>query len=729
MKTRRDHRLLLVGAILLSAFFTTDSLASNEALTLAIPASSPGGITHAQIGIKNPADVESFSLRLSFASGGILSLPLEGWFVRGGYFPSSPFGPSPRVELNQAGDGAARTKIILDGFDPQGKSGYLGRVTLKVANTAVVATTDTPADTQIVTVSGEFWSRAEQTRKTLAPVSAEFKTVEGDNDGDGIGDAKDQDDDNDGVPDALDSRPKDAAFRGSEQTTAAVDYNWSTVTLPTLFSNPVVIAGPPSYHNAKGGVPRLRNLTDGTFETRFQEWDYLNGEHPEENIPYLVLEIGRQTMADGSVWETGIFPLDGTGSWKSQHFDQPFAKTPQLFLTLQTANEGQAVTVRAKQVTTKGFQAALFEQESKMPSGHAEETVGYLAVYSPTGSGEVNIGGKNQPYLVQQPTVDERWTPVLSSSLSLQEETSGDADTDHGDEKLSVLALGKQLYAQDITSLDVDPVALRCKPPEYKGPVEWGVASGISIKWATIPLAKTYTHPVIVAKLAQQSDSDPGVVRQRGVSSDSFQARFQEWDYLDGKHGAERIFYLVAEQGSFELAGLQGEAGLLKTDKLLQNGTTKVTYTQAFTEIPGVFSSVMSFANADTVITRIKNSALKGFNIAMQKQESKTDGHPKETLGWIALERGTGLTGDKRRIEILDTVASNKPTTVDFNQEFKRRFPILLQDLNSSNDIDPAIAAQKGLTASQVQVYVQEEKSKDTEVAHGSESVSVFAAE
>jgi hypothetical protein len=735
MKTRPNHHRPLYfyyGAALISALSTPASRASNEALSLAVQPSSPGGVASAHVKVLNGADVQSFSLKLSFASGGILSLPAAGWLARGDYFPSLPFGPDPRVEANHSADGGAHTRVLLDGFAPAGTSGSVGRVSLKVSNTASPGKpdTNTPPDSQIVTLSGEFWSRSEQKLKTLPPVSVEFTVVAGDNDGDGIPDGGDPDDDNDGVPDTLDSRPKDAAFRGSERVTATLDQDWTTITLPTLFDKPVVIAGPPSYHDGAGGVARVRNIAEGTFDARFQEWDYLDGAHPAETVPYLVVEARRQIMPDGSVWEAGAFSLDGAGAWKAQKFSQAFAKAPRLFLTVQSANDASTVAVRARKVTAKGFEAALFEEQIAMPSGHGAETVGYLAIHSAQGSGMVNIGGLDLPYLLQQPVVDERWTPVLSSDLSFQEEKSLDVETNHRDEKLSVLGLGNQIYAQDTTSGDADPGALRIKPPEYNSPIEWGTVSGVSTQWVTIPLAKTYVKPVVVAKLAgQAATAEPGVVRQRNAASSSFQARYQEWDYLDGIHGAEKIFYMVAERGSFDLGGLKGEARHLSTDQILLNGTAKVTYTQPFSAVPGLFSSVMSHANADAVTTRVANSTTAGFGIAMQEQESNTDGHAKEILGWIAIQKGIGLTDDGRRIQVLDATANHLPTKVTFTPVMKRRFPVLIDDLSTSFDFDPAVAAQTGLTPSQVQISVQEEQSLDAEIEHGLESISVFGAE
>jgi hypothetical protein len=734
MKARTDCTPLLMGAALFSALFSGESFALNEALSLAVQNSSPGGLASASISLKNPADVESFNLRLTFIGGGVLSLPASNWFVRGLLFPSTPFGFTPRVELNHSAGGATPTRIYFDGFNPvpgSGGSGAVGRVVFKIASTA------TQADSQVVTVSGEFWSRAEQKLKTLPSASARIQVVPNDWDDDKTLDLSDTDDDGDGTPDRVDSQPLDRRFRGSEQVAASVNNAWKTVTLPSLFNRPVIIAGPPSYHDAQPGVVRIRNITAQTFETAFREWDYLDRIHASEAVPYLVVESGRRTMPDGTVWEAGTFSLGGTGAWNAWSFGQPFAGTPRLFLTVQSYNGAQAVAVRARNVTAGGFEAALFEQELGRAFPHSAETVGYVAIYSPRGSGTVSIGGRDLPYLLRQELVDERWTPVLSSAIQLQEEQSLDPETAHGDEKMAVMGLGNQLYAQDITSLDAEPAAPRRKPPEYAGKIEWGSVSGVGTGLTTIPLAKAYAKPVVIAKVGQQpAGADPGTVRLRVAAScpatfgcTSFQASFQEWPYLDKIHGTERIFYLVAEEGAFTLAGLKGEARRVVTDKVLAQGSASVAFTQPFPALPALFSGVMSYADAETVITRIKNLALGGFGIAMQEQESSLDGHPAETLGWIAIAKGTGRASDGRRIAVIGTDATHLPVPLTFSQVFSRRFPVLLQDLSSSNGADPAVAAQRNLKPTGVEVYVQEEQSANDETDHGSESISIFGAE
>ena len=84
-------------------------------------------------------------------------------------------------------------------------------------------------------------------------------------------------------------------------------------------------------------------------------------------------------MNDDSVWEVGSFEISGNKTFNNISFDQSFSKKPYLFLSIQTSNGGHTVTVRAKDVTSSGFKASLFE-EDRLSDGHTIEKVSYLAI-------------------------------------------------------------------------------------------------------------------------------------------------------------------------------------------------------------------------------------------------------------------------------------------------------------------------------------------------------------
>ena len=540
---------------------------------------------------------------------------------------------------------------------------------------------------------------------TTNPNQADF-------DGDKQGDVCDPDDDNDGVADWADPEPLNPDVRGApvipDANPAMVDHNWTFVDAPSGYLNPVVIVGPPSYFGADPGVARLRNVSDLGFELRLQEWDYRDGAHVVETIPHAIVRAGRHWLSDGSVWEAGTFDLGGTANWASVKFADTFAQPPYLFLTVQTNNGGQAISVRPRDVTATGFQAALFEQESLM-DGHASETIGYLAIYSPNGGGMLDLDGEQVPYLLQSVSADHRWLPVLSQRLKLEEEQSLDSETGHIDETLHVLALGNQFFAQQVTHNGGDTTALRRLPPTAHAPMEWGLIRGVDHNWQTVPFAKVYSDPVIVAKPASNFGGDPGVIRLRGAASDKAELRYQEWNYLDGGHIREDVFYLVSEAGQHTLGGLAVEADWLQTSKLGRAGQWEsVVFNHLFMDDPVVLSSVMTYAGGDTVTTRIRGLDIGGFQIAMDEQESKADGHVGETLGWVAIKPGTTTTSDGRALDVFFTSVDHRLTSVPYAGVTPHRYPSVIADIDSTYGADPVFLRYANPTNSQITLKLAE---------------------
>ncbi|QEQ98116.1 M12 family metallo-peptidase [Neptunomonas concharum] len=542
------------------------------------------------------------------------------------------------------------------------------------------------------------------------------------------------DSDNDGAPDGYDSQPLNPQYLGHGQLNAQVTQNWKTIDFPSQFAQPVVIAGPPSFNGSDPGVVRIKNVNNTGFEAkfqlRFQEWDYriARGDttHAEETIPHLILEKGRHRMSDGSIWEVGTFELSGSGTFAWNSFTEKFAGVPQVFLTIQTSNGGQAVTARVKNVFAGGFNAALFEEE-RLTDGHSAETVGYLAIYNPAGSGRTYIGGKALPYTLQQVPVGSHWRPVLHSALLVQEEQSKDNEVYHLDETLDVLAVGGQVFAQDISTKGIDTAALRQNAQPNSGKLAWGVVEGVTDQWTTVPLNKAYTSPVVVASLGERK-GELGTVQVRNVTTDSFEVRYREWDYLDKVHSVgEQVFYLVAEAGEHTVGGLEVKAGTHTLSKIAPQADV-ISFGNAFGGLPGLFTGMMTSKGGELAVPRVLTHSTGQFQLGLQEQESLTDGHGNETVGWIAIQLGKGVSNG-RRFEVVNRQVDDQGAQYDFTQNIRRRFPVTLQSVASMQGGDPVIAEQKDLGEKSVVIYLQEEKSKDSETAHGKETVGIFIGE
>jgi hypothetical protein len=301
--------------------------------------------------------------------------------------------------------------------------------------------------------------------------------------------------------------------------------------------------------------------------------------------------------------------------------------------------------------------------------------------------------------------------PVLSSDIKLEEEQSKDTEINHINETISILALGDKIFAQDISSNGGDTAAIRRLAPEYNAAMEWGTVDGVDHNWMKIPLAKEYLNPVVVAKSVSSRGGDPGVIRIRNVSYNSFELRYNEWAYKDGWHTQERVFYMVVEAGIRSVAGLTVEAGRLNSSKLLADGWEPITFSASFSQTPSVFTSVQTYNGADPVTTRLSDCTFAGFDLTMDEEEAKNDGHTTEAIGWIAIEKGTGSTNDNRSVVVLSGSTNHIPTQISFGQSMARRFPVVVSDMITTYGSDPCFLRYQNLGPSSINLFIQEEAS------------------
>src|SRR5262245_53317739 len=167
---------------------------------------------------------------------------------------------------------------------------------------------------------------------------------------------------------------------------SGVTGQWRSVSFGQTITNPIVVAGPLSNFDPQPAGVRVRNITTTGFEVQAQEWDSQDGVHGAEQLSYVAVARGRYTLGNGKVVLAESTSVTG-GGFQSKSFSQPFATVPIIIATVVTQNEGSAVAVQVRNVTTTSFQIRLWEQEAN-PQSHVAETVHYLA-WEP-GSGTVN---------------------------------------------------------------------------------------------------------------------------------------------------------------------------------------------------------------------------------------------------------------------------------------------------------------------------------------------------
>jgi hypothetical protein len=263
------------------------------------------------------------------------------------------------------------------------------------------------------------------------------------------------------------------------------------------------------------------------------------------------------TLANGKKLVAGV-AHSTSNNWNNISFPITMASVPLVFVQVGSTSESSAVTPRIRNVTIRGFEVRLMEQENS-DILHQGESLHWFAVEQGTVSGSDNldagiISGVSHNWTsvslapvfsaepgkifsvqtnIESDPVSVRCRNATNTSVEvkLQEEKSRDTETSHAPEDVAYLALTANSNLKD-------------KDGEYIG--ESGFLN-LTNAWTAIKLKRKYTKPVVVLGGFSFTDSLPAVLRVRNVASDSFEVHIENWDYLPGSHGTERLTYVVIE--------------------------------------------------------------------------------------------------------------------------------------------------------------------------------------
>ncbi|MCU0534446.1 MAG: S8 family serine peptidase [Hydrococcus sp. Prado102] len=247
----------------------------------------------------------------------------------------------------------------------------------------------------------------------------------------------------------------------------------------------------------------------------------------------------------------------------------------------------------------------------------------------------------------------------------------------------------------------------------------------------TIRLDRTYNNPVIFISPLSSNESDPAVARITDVKSDRFSVFVQEPDYKDGKHGDERFSYVVLEAGNWLLDnGARLEVGKINTNAITNANWASVDFQDDFSNTPVTFSQVQTDNEADFVYTRQKNASAGGFQLAMQEEEARLrSGHAKETIGWMAISGGSGnWSGYNYQAGRTGDRVTDDWYYLKFSQYFARN-PQILANIGTFDGSDSAGLRYQNLSTKQVEIGIEEEKSRDAETNHTDERINFLAIE
>ena len=530
-----------------------------------------------------------------------------------------------------------------------------------------------------------------------------------------------------------------------------LNHQWQTVQLDHQYENPAIAFGPLSFNGSHESTIRIRNLTPSSFDVRIQEWEYLDGWHTTESASYIVVESGIHTLEDGTVIAAGVTTT--ATQWQSLSFDHQFNTTPVVFSQTLTESESDAVVTRQRDVSTNGFSLRLQEEEKR--GMHGEESVGWIAVGTENNGNDPRLqtlitgdtvshrrtqlqfanDTENPVFVAAMQTADGGDTGNLrvtnlnaqSAHVWVDEERSKDRETRHTQEIVGAIVLTQgDLMATSSRSGNGDDQSSNSNENVIG---EAGQVSDLNHHWRTIELEHSYQNPAVVVGPLSFNGSHEATIRIKNVTSTSFDVRIQEWSYLDGWHTQESVGFMVLESGVHTLpdgtiiaAGVQTSAS---------SEWQSLQFGHQFADAPVVISQVTTIGEADAVVTRQVDITSSGFSLMLQEEEAGGQ-HAEEQVAWIAVQStagsdstGSDSTRDLHAFATQDFVTHRK-TNVALPDGFQSD-PVIIAAMQSFDGGDTANLRFANLNPDGVQVWVDEERSKDNETRHTTESVGMVA--
>lgn len=515
----------------------------------------------------------------------------------------------------------------------------------------------------------------------------------------------------------------------------------SVIMLERSYTNPVVIAYVATTNGAQAVNVRILDIGADTIDLYLQEPNYLNGIHLGETVNYLVVEQGTWVLPDGTLMEAGTLSTNqlSTQTFSPVTFDAEFDATPVILSQVQTSSGSDFVSTRQRHADSSSFEIALQEEEANNSGSHVYETVGWVAFESGTGSAAGfnwsadgvdgvtdaeatlahGIGGTavTLAQLATHAGVDPGWTRGNGDSagghlVSVEEDQSSDTETSHVAERIDYVTFS-------------DTGLLPALPRQTI--LETGNVS-LTNASTTITLSHQFDNPVVAAYVATRNGADPVHVRVSEIAGDQLSLQLKEPNHLDGTHQAETVTYVVAEAGAWVLPdGTLFEAGHLNSALLTSAGFEAVSFSAGFGSAPVILSQVQTLSGTDFVVTRQKAASATGFEISMQEEEAlNSGGHAEETLGWIAIEQGTGTVDGFTWLADQADGVTDADTTIAFGTDLSATANVVA-GLGGFSGVDPTWGRGAGFSSTSFTVHSLEDQSLDSEQTHVGEKVDYLA--
>lgn len=142
---------------------------------------------------------------------------------------------------------------------------------------------------------------------------------------------------------------------------------------------------------------------------------------------------------------------------------------------------------------------------------------------------------------------------------------------------------------------------------------------------------------------------------------------------------------------------------------------------------PIVIAGPPRFNNSDPCVVRIRNVNATGFDIRLAEWQYQDGKHPRETISYLALEKGRMQLSDSSQLEAGSFTGTTTVRSVPFATAFKS-IPVVLTNVTSMNETD-TIAGRVQAIGRGGFAYSFREQEKHPLDSHGNETIHYIAWE
>lgn len=267
--------------------------------------------------------------------------------------------------------------------------------------------------------------------------------------------------------------------------------------------------------------------------------------------------------------------------------------------------------------------------------------------------------------------------------------------------------------------------------------------------FTSVSFQESFDFVPVVVVMPTDTNPEPDAVRIRNVTTTGFEMAVAYPDGSSGEQNGMSVDYLAMEPGVHTLGGQTVIAGTVATTSQQGRnaGSTNwdtISFGAAFSQAPAVLTSVQTTNNEPSMDlttpsrpwleVTVRNVSASAMDVALERGETSNGSvSSNEEIGYIALADGTDTTftdtdGNTIRYQGVrsnDSVTETC-TSIGFNNNFAAT-PIAVASQNSRDGPDGGWSKRCALSASSLDLRVEEDWAQDTDGNHTTEVMGLGA--